>query len=706
MEKSKLIRSGKHSECPVCGRTKDSDCSWVIDRSLVLCHNNFDHENSTRFGYLSAKQNYKYIGPTADSRCGKYVREDFQKAPRKSQTRNWVYTDKNNNPLINVRRIDQEGGDKKIVQGRYDPSAFNADENGFVYEKGGISDYSEIKKQVTILYYQEVQEAIRFGIPVYWVEGEKAVEAMRSIGFIATTSIGGSKALQEYGDYRGQLLGANLVICPDADEIGIEYAEQVEAFFSKETASIKWLYCQPYSPVWTNLPKANGIDVADWIEQGADKNLIESSVGEKRNLSQEIELQSVREKYNKISSQIRAIDLTISHPGERYFALLEMGKKFNLKPSEIQHLRDLQPTGKKINPERFSDFCERIDDNVEWLVEDMIPRSHNILLAGQSGSGKSLLAYDLVYCVLNGTPWLGRFNTKKGRVLFFQLEEGEGYVPKSRALFRGIPKDEVNLMMMFSGSAGDIPDIISFCASEEIDLCIIDSLNAINGSNAVNENSPIYALPLQQLTSAAAQIKTTFITIHHTKKPQDGARTEEDNVDEVRGSSAITANAQAVMIFKKYRKEGELARSIKYAKARIKVDYSKHIIKLNTANNSYNYVGNLSEGKVDEEATRKPGAKAQEIAEEGLAKTREYLLNSPYRHERIELSNALQIPTQNLEAYLYHLEQEGVVVKEKDKITGRYTWRAASGSFLENENFIIVDQIDNLAKEEDSFYAS
>lgn len=34
--KSAFVRSSKRTPCPICGRTKDADCSWTTD--LILCH--------------------------------------------------------------------------------------------------------------------------------------------------------------------------------------------------------------------------------------------------------------------------------------------------------------------------------------------------------------------------------------------------------------------------------------------------------------------------------------------------------------------------------------------------------------------------------------------------------------------------------------------------------------------------------------------
>ena len=66
---------------------------------------------------------------------------------------------------------------------------------------------------------------------VYVVEGEKAADAMRSVGLIATTSPHGSKSAAK-ADW-SPLAGKDVVILPDADDAGQHYCDDVIACLSK-----------------------------------------------------------------------------------------------------------------------------------------------------------------------------------------------------------------------------------------------------------------------------------------------------------------------------------------------------------------------------------------------------------------------------------------------------------------------------------------
>lgn len=69
------------------------------------------------------------------------------------------------------------------------------------------------------------------------------------------------------------------MIVPDRDEPGIKHAEVL----AQEFPDALWLYPYPESKVWESLPKSQGLDIADWIDQ--EKLLpsqVEAAIGEKK----------------------------------------------------------------------------------------------------------------------------------------------------------------------------------------------------------------------------------------------------------------------------------------------------------------------------------------------------------------------------------------------------------------------------------------
>lgn len=92
-------------------------------------------------------------------------------------------------------------------------------------------------------------------------EGEKAADAARALGFIATTSAGGSQAAGKT-DWR-PLAGKEVWIIPDNDPPGRKYAEIVAGILAKLTpAPTVWVVALP------DLP--DGGDIVDWIDAHSD----------------------------------------------------------------------------------------------------------------------------------------------------------------------------------------------------------------------------------------------------------------------------------------------------------------------------------------------------------------------------------------------------------------------------------------------------
>jgi len=95
--------------------------------------------------------------------------------------------------------------------------------------------------------------------PVFIVEGEKDVDRLRNLGFIATCNAGGAGKWK--ADHAAFLAGRVVVILPDNDDPGRKHATQVAMSLRGVAASIKVVEL-PELP-----PKG---DVSDWLNAGGD----------------------------------------------------------------------------------------------------------------------------------------------------------------------------------------------------------------------------------------------------------------------------------------------------------------------------------------------------------------------------------------------------------------------------------------------------
>jgi putative DNA primase/helicase len=232
---SQLVEVSKDHPCPHCGK---SDWCYSVG-NLSVC--NRDQPPATGWETTSkADQNGHFFYAPVE-----------KKAIRPAQTRYWEYLGRDGSLLVRVRRIDFGDERKKdIKQQRWDK-----DKNDWVMGLGKVD-----RASIPIYRYADVRKAIANGDYIFIVDGEQCADTLWALGLAATTCIGGM------GKWRitdtSDLQGAKVVICPDRDSPGVEDAAKISQHFPEA----QWLYCYPDSWVWDNLPKSQGLDVKDWID--------------------------------------------------------------------------------------------------------------------------------------------------------------------------------------------------------------------------------------------------------------------------------------------------------------------------------------------------------------------------------------------------------------------------------------------------------
>jgi hypothetical protein len=118
------------------------------------------------------------------------------------------------------------------------------------------------------------------GYPIFLVEGESCAERLLELGIPATTSLGGAGKWSKYGgpNYLQDLSSFRVILCPDADRAGLDHMLDIEKSLRQNGIEVAgWLLAPPDAP-WDNLPEGGGLDVVDWLENGATAQQILDSV--------------------------------------------------------------------------------------------------------------------------------------------------------------------------------------------------------------------------------------------------------------------------------------------------------------------------------------------------------------------------------------------------------------------------------------------
>jgi archaellum biogenesis ATPase FlaH len=151
------------------------------------------------------------------------------------------------------------------------------------------------------------------------------------------------------------------------------------------------------------------------------------------------------------------------------------------------------PKGSEFNIRSHSDFAKQVR-SVQWIVKEFLPQASLGVLFGESGSGKSFLAYDLSAAVSRGIEWNGRKVTQ-GRVLYIVAEGVAGFVNRIKAYChqQAISPDDINIDVI-SDVTPNLLDkdqvsrlVKAISAQEAYSLIVVDTFAQV--TPGANENS-------------------------------------------------------------------------------------------------------------------------------------------------------------------------------------------------------------------------
>jgi hypothetical protein len=173
-----------------------------------------------------------------------------------------------------------------------------------------------------------------------------------------------------------------------------------------------------------------------------------------------------------------------------------------------------------LSPREVDLKCDE-QHNPGGLVAGFLRHRSLSILVGDSGLGKSPLAYQLGLCVAQGIPFLG-LETEPGIVVYADYENGLQEAKELRnglCQFLNLSEPPANFRL-WSPEAADSLDVEAVCADTEPSLFIIDSLRAHNPLFESKDNA---GKEMASLRSAAYKNRVAILLVHHIRKPgQEG----------------------------------------------------------------------------------------------------------------------------------------------------------------------------------------
>lgn len=190
------------------------------------------------------------------------------------------------------------------------------------------------------------------------------------------------------------------------------------------------------------------------------------------------------------------------------------------------------------NPTPISgdELLSQPDDDIPWLIEELIPRGSVTMIAGTSGVGKTWIALLLAQAISEGAPFLSR-QSRKAMVIYFDLESPKAILRKRlncvkarnvRFVCSWFPASDFNLWA----------ECLDRMAKEGY-VIIIDSLVRAHDKE---ENSAMEMSKVMKRLRELANMGATILFLHHRGKSE---------TIKFRGSSDISAGVDVAYVLEK-----------------------------------------------------------------------------------------------------------------------------------------------------------
>jgi hypothetical protein len=444
----------------------------------------------------------------------------WEKPPREPGRYDFVYKDNNGKEVVIVHR-DDTSGSKKIWQD-FPTVEKNA--------SGHRAQLQEVKAKVMPYQYEEaIAKSDETGLPIFIVEGENACQSVWALGIPCVTFLGGSKQYSTNGDYSHLFKNHQVVLCPDRDQQGVAFMTEV----ATDNPGAQWLYADPRSWEWNNLPPGNGYDVGDYIEEGAEKDDLLASVGASRHKGRD-----GKPSYDEIISTIEgfvglyANDSRINY--ETSFWLEQRSVK--MSQQNIEKMIDeakLRVHGKEEIESVDALTIASSDKARDWLIAGIVPLGSVTLLAAAGGTGKTTLVYNWALHVALGTPWSGR-RCIKGKSLLISADEPLTDTAEKLSVIgyqdAGLQPGDISFWETWRFS--NMQQLEDYIRKERPSLVMIDSLTACLAGMNVDLAKSSAGDAIYGLRDMANAYRCSIVILHHLNK-SGGLRDSTSFVDNV-----------------------------------------------------------------------------------------------------------------------------------------------------------------------------
>lgn len=200
------------------------------------------------------------------------------------------------------------------------------------------------------------------------------------------------------------------------------------------------------------------------------------------------------------------------------------------------------PEGKKGDMVPFVEgslFAQGFED-VDWLIEDVIPRAQVGVIYGASGSGKTFFALDLACAIHRGLEWRGKF-VEQADAFYVAAEAGNGIKKRIAAYLHQNGEGPLPWFVDYQPNLATVESVHHIVESIKLrvkrpGVIFIDTL-ALSHDGDENSSKDM-SLVLRHCKVLSDATGCLVILVHHTGKNEERG---------MRGSSALYAGADFVL---------------------------------------------------------------------------------------------------------------------------------------------------------------
>lgn len=335
------------------------------------------------------------------------------------------------------------------------------------------------------------------------VEGEKDADRLHRLSGYTVVSAENGASKSQGGkwlpEYTKQLEGRSVYILWDNDEVGRRFAEIEAHTLAGHAAHIFML---DLAGAWTDCPEKGDIsDAADALGDDAVKRILAD--------------------------------------------LMQNATEFT--PSEADAVEDPEDDFPPFID--AADALANMEELPEELIEGLLRRGDQMLIAGASKTSKSFLALELAVAVATGRDWLGKYPCRQGRVLYINGEVKQAHMerrleavlkPTGETKETGIERSELKDKLTFNHLRGYTVTISQICKriekqGQKYDLIVCDPLYTLGDVKDENDASAVLRF-LRELGTLSEKTGAAVITVHHHSK---GAQGGKKSIDRASGSGAF-----------------------------------------------------------------------------------------------------------------------------------------------------------------------